>query len=836
MEETAVQVHRCRFVDFTPSPVTALAFPPLPLPKNKTSQPSRSKFGTLAVGHANGNIDLCSWTGAQGALQSPQAWVVSKTITGLYPSKVDSLAFSIKDPQHSKDDDVPPLSALRLFSSGGGSEVIEWDIEQLCVRRTLGSQAGAIWSIAVNPASTLLALGCEDGSVRILSLAEDNLTHFRRFDRVKSRLLSIAWGPPVLKTTSESTSTAEEDYEWTDSWLATGGSDSSLRKWDVKTGRPSERMNVDKMRGERTLVWTVCVLGDGTIVSGDSLGMVKFWDSKTCTQMQSFQGHGADVLCLTISPEGSVVYSSGVDQKITQFSIVKNQTGEGASTSQPSRRWVQASSRRMHSHDVRALATWPPYSPLPPAHKRRFPADVAPILVSGGLDMSVVVTPAALPGNTVVKITNPLATSTEATFADSYHRRLAYAPGPSNAPAIRVARGSRLVSCMHDASVSIWRINTTPSEDATGQPSVAETDGWEKLLDMDLAVHTNLIASSLSDDGKWLVVSDLYESKLFSLAFNDKGELTPKRVKSFSSVISTQLALSPASSGGLAFAFTPDSSKLLMSSAISSAVLVIDLTQSEGPRILRSFDQHVSNVGERVTKPLPSDGDGDVDMDAPESSTRAQSGTLLSHVIRITVSADGQWAATTDDRARTHVFNLDSLQHHCILPSFAQPAQTLAFAPASTSLLTLIFPDNSIQIYDVETRQFPSWSKDLISNVSQRLSLTHDSVIGIAFDPAATKYALLWGSTWMCKIPMDGSSTSGGSSKKRQRRESLKRNVASTASADPQGTELKMITRYRPILFAEFIAPGELLVVERPLVDVLATLPPAYFKQKYGAS
>lgn len=45
-----------------------------------------------------------------------------------------------------------------------------------------------------------------------------------------------------------------------------------------------------------------------------------------------------------------------------------------------------------------------------------------------------------------------------------------------------------------------------------------------------------------------------------------------------------------------------------------------------------------------------------------------------------------------------------------------------------------------------------------------------------------------------------------------------------------------MITRYRPILFAEFIAPGELLVVERPLVDILAALPPAYFKQKYGAS
>jgi len=41
---------------------------------------------------------------------------------------------------------------------------------------------------------------------------------------------------------------------------------------------------------------------DGTMVSGDSLGIVKFWESRTSTQLQSFQGHGADVLCLAIGP------------------------------------------------------------------------------------------------------------------------------------------------------------------------------------------------------------------------------------------------------------------------------------------------------------------------------------------------------------------------------------------------------------------------------------------------------------------------------------------------------------------------------------------------------
>ena len=95
---------------------------------------------------------------------------------------------------------------------------------------------------------------------------DDTLTHHRRFDRVKCRLLSIAWGPPrpreaAKERHADDDSDDNDDDEWTDSWLVTGGSDSSLRKWDVSTGRVIDRMGTDKVRDERTLVWTVGVLG-----------------------------------------------------------------------------------------------------------------------------------------------------------------------------------------------------------------------------------------------------------------------------------------------------------------------------------------------------------------------------------------------------------------------------------------------------------------------------------------------------------------------------------------------------------------------------------------------
>lgn len=42
------------------------------------------------------------------------------------------------------------------------------------------------------------------------------------------------------------------------------------------------------------------------------MGMVKFWDSRTCTQLHSFKAHGADVLCLSVSPVGLIKPTSNV--------------------------------------------------------------------------------------------------------------------------------------------------------------------------------------------------------------------------------------------------------------------------------------------------------------------------------------------------------------------------------------------------------------------------------------------------------------------------------------------------------------------------------------------
>ncbi|KAI0271535.1 WD40-repeat-containing domain protein [Gloeopeniophorella convolvens] len=864
-ETTKLSVHRCRFVDFTPSSITALAFPPLPLPSTKGKKKAvpadwTHRFGTLVVGHANGNIEVYEWTGSAEAIEAPQAWVVRKSLSGVNPSKADSLALALKHPDTLQEDDIPSLTDLRLFSTGGGSELTEWDMEHAIVRRSISSQGGAIWSIATNPASTNLALGCEDGSIHILSLEHGSLQHLRRLDRSKSRILALAWGPPIPRGSESSMamqtdddSSDDDEDQWQDSWIVAGCSDSSLRKWEVSTGRILDRMSTDKVRGERTLVWTVGVLGDGTIISGDSLGMVKFWDSRTCTQLQSFEAHGADVLCLTVGPDGNSVFTSGVDQKVSQFSLIRASPSEGASILSSPTRWVRTASKRMHSHDVRGLSIWPPYSPVPPSHRRTFPVELAPLLVSGGLDMSLVVTPAALPQSTAVRIVNPLATSAAATFEDAYHRRIAYSSGSHGTVGVHLAKQARLVLSASDTNLTVWRFSKKPPQEGDVNSEVPrEGVDWEKVLEMDLRVQTNLVASSISDDGRWLVVSDAVETKLFSLQFDPSTkDLKPRRIRDFQTMLQQHLPEAASTCGASALRFTPDSSKLVVATT-TGYVLVLDLAADElSARVLRRFDQHrIKNptAEGRIIIGRKEDADREEDTSEPEEDSNhynpptnpAHSNPTPATITRMTIAPDGQWLATTDDYRRTHIFNLDSVQHHSSLPSFPQPVHALAFAATSPSLLILGFANNTLELYDVEARQFPPWSRALCSSLPKRFTHLHDAILGVTVAPAlpdANKnsvLALFWGAKWLCKVQFDAPAGWGGFEKKRRRRRGD--GADRGAERDRGAHNFKLVTQYRQILLAEFVAPGELVVVERPLMDVLAKLPPAYFKPKYGAS
>jgi U3 small nucleolar RNA-associated protein 4 len=181
----------------------------------------------------------------------------------------------------------------------------EWDLATGIPKQHLDSNAGAIWSLAASADGTTLALGCEDGSIILVDVADGSFAYSRVLERQDSRVLSLSWHPNG-KT------------------LVGGCSDSTIRVWQVDNvnGRIVAEMKVEQIkqkgkRGKRmrfmdTLVWAVKVASDGTVVSGDSTGSLKIWESRFWSLKQSFQVHKADILCLSIDSVSSE--SNGADQ------------------------------------------------------------------------------------------------------------------------------------------------------------------------------------------------------------------------------------------------------------------------------------------------------------------------------------------------------------------------------------------------------------------------------------------------------------------------------------------------------------------------------------------
>ena len=86
----------------------------------------------------------------------------------------------------------------------------------------------------------------------------------------------------------------------------------------MSTGRLEKRLE--------TIVWSVLMLNDFTVVSGDSRGKTSFWNSRNGTLLDSYQSHKGDILTVTCNQDQTVIYASGADPTIVHFQSVV--TGE----------------------------------------------------------------------------------------------------------------------------------------------------------------------------------------------------------------------------------------------------------------------------------------------------------------------------------------------------------------------------------------------------------------------------------------------------------------------------------------------------------------------------
>jgi U3 small nucleolar RNA-associated protein 4 len=260
--------------------------------------------------------------------------------------------------------------------------------------------------------------------------------------------------------------------------------DSQLSSLQWKAGL---RMTVEN-RGRRsaTKIWALSVLKDGTVVSGDSMGNVQFWDGNAGTLMQTFEhnSNNGDVLDLALSHDQNKLMASGVDSRVICIERV-------SSTSCAESKWVLTNQQRSHTHDVTSLAMVyqsDSSGSLGPQQKCR------ELLCSGGVDTKV--------------------SSYFVSNMKKYRAKLAY-KYPTKAP-IALSKVPRILSIMRPDKVDFFQLaQIKTSVEKTSNMALNEEEAY--LGSVGITSNHNLVAFDVSDDGKFLAVSHAAGLLLFAL-------------------------------------------------------------------------------------------------------------------------------------------------------------------------------------------------------------------------------------------------------------------------------------------------------------------------------
>lgn len=446
-----MDVHRARFVPFPTSAVSAVAFS-RSTDAGQGSQPALK----LAIGRQNGSIEL--WNPLHGQ------WVQEIVFQGSENKSIDGLVWTRSADEKSAGGEVT-LGQHRLFSISGSPAVVEWDLQRGSPKQQSSGNFNEVWCFAAQPrlesarsgdepaASQDLVAGCADGTLVLLSTADDELSFKRILARVsgkKTRCLSVT-------------------YQGRDKIVA-GFTDGTIRVYDTKRDTQIRLMSLGPSvpgAPKNTYVWQVKCLPSGDIVSGDSSGNITLWDGKSYSSTQRITAHDTDCLDLVVSADGKTIFSGSIEGRIA--AIRKTTSVTGASI------WMKQSHRKIHNGDVKCLAS--------------YDAKDMSVIVSGGSDMKAVVTPLR-------------------EYGKASGLTLPHLP---QHVALASARHARLLVSWWDKTISIWRVARRPGSNLSPEAP------RKLVAKMTLNTKNNLESVSVSEDGRLLAASTRNEVKVFQL-------------------------------------------------------------------------------------------------------------------------------------------------------------------------------------------------------------------------------------------------------------------------------------------------------------------------------
>ncbi|KAH7423687.1 hypothetical protein KP509_12G068700 [Ceratopteris richardii] len=881
-----LELHKYKHVDWKPSPVVALA---------------TSVDGTaIAAGRGNGSIEI--WVVSPGSV----GWHCELTIPGKKDASVSCLLWCPS--RFSKRG--------RLFSSGLDGLIAEWDLQMLQIKEVLNSYGGSVWQMALEPLDKIsghedgacamdssdqdsaistddisdsedykklsmssdhedfqggsrVAVGCDDGCVRLFTVNDGESFLYRKsFPRVQGRILAVSWSSDGRRVIS-------------------GGSDGCIRCWDARHMRELYRITVGlggAGNGSSLCIWSILVLRDGTIVSGDSSGSTQFWDGIQGTLLQAHTGHKADVLALAASPNHHSVFAAGADGQVVQYQFVPeskvladsvrtNNIGIGVALGS---RWVFVGSKRNHTHDVNALVVaCPPVSedldkkskPRSERKKLKKPwseqgqkvsagAGVIPMLVSGGNDAKLFTYPANA-------------------FLAFHAHDICFAPQRTPISlALRVnLQHGLIMMAQHEHQVEIWKVTINASNKQVSSTSLVNPSTVESPT---LPGKRKMPDGSGPDSKRRMANGHLTKGKS-----RTEGSCNGQEIMCNDLTVTSSKGRVKGSPPELLARIKCKAAENIICSAISDTGNYIAISDQSRPRLYELEQQCPTGtsgpnawcIKKRALPP---------DIPSAHCMIFCGSSLLLLAVQGIAVwvvdiestavihkfalgrdpaenhdsdvppltsmcaSSDQKWLAIVNSRGFLSVFNLEAFRLHWNVPPLdGNYVTSICFQPGDDGILSVTMNSNVLYMLDVNTKKFCEWSKKNSHRLPRSFLEFPGGVQRLSFCPSAkSKNAVAYSSKAICLIdfekpvPQDHCSTSNDVEKSHLSNgvaQSGKVAMALENGGHAGSSKNFIIVPFKnPVLFVGYVMDKSLLVVEKPWLEAVEHLPPPVYRHLYG--
>ncbi|GAB5365914.1 hypothetical protein AAMO2058_001099400 [Amorphochlora amoebiformis] len=797
--------HRCRFVPWKPSGVVCLAW---------------TADGTcLGVGRENGDIEV--W----------RDWACEVKIPGSGQPTISRLVWL---------PNIDGTGLPRLFSSGLTGRIIEWDLVRLCPKYGVSSHGGAIWSMEADETGSTIAVGCEDGTLRIFAASlGETIRYSRGMATQKGRILSLCWG------------THKDDKKR--KIIATGSDRGRISVWDAENGDIILNMRADKFGKEATWVQALRFVYDGSFLAvGDSIGKVTLWDMTFGTQIAVFSDHNADVTGLVAESNSKILYSASADGTVAQYMMIGSSSSHTHENVNTSPYWVKTHTRKWHSHDIRALAISKPT--LEAAHgkqseKRR---GYGEWLVTGGVDTCLSVVSAdrfsqhpkkilPVPHRTQCSIGNrkdspyPLLMSFQGKTITIW--RLG-SRGESEIFSGDLANSSAFQRTESSKNTKLFRKRKRRNSKKTPMPGARMelSAPYGKLIEFETSADS-LCEAKISPDGRFIGYSTTDRGQILRLIPRKAEYSNPEEDSKTNPELYTLQKLD----------FTRSKSEKIRNKnvgknaglpAFSRVVFLPNKSKGATWDGKVGLPSHPGKSHYAVTSGF--NGLLEIwDLEKESKIGQVKSTLGVGGIRLLTASADGKHLATVDMQNRIEIFSTEDHRYPIslgCLPDMVSKSRivtALSFHPKSRSI-AVAFSDNKFLIFKLKNKQLSDWSQDYTSMLPQSL-LSHPSKISqIVFDPKRPSTMLLVTNTCFFHVdlhkPVEALDETSASTSKRQRKYSSDTKEIESKKK----TNFRMVRIYQPLQFLEIAGDHTFVVVETPWLDVLNSLPPPVYRHKYG--